>query len=60
MITMLLILLNDGLCTPSMSLFTDLFTHTSQFSLHLCLIMTVKLFVCCLLELNFVILIFKD
>ena len=60
MISILLIVLNDGLCTPSMSLFADLFTHTSQFSLHLCLIMTMKLFVCCLLELNFVILLYKD
>ena len=40
-----------------MSLFTNLFTHTSKFSLYICLIITMKLFVCCLLDLNFVILI---
>ena len=57
MMSILLIVLNDGLCTPSLSLFTNLFTHTSKFSLYICLIITMKLFVCCLLELNFVILI---
>ena len=57
MMSILLIVLNDGLCTPSLSLFTNLFTHTSKFSLYLCLIITMKLFVCCLLELNFDILI---
>ena len=57
MISILLIVLNDGLCTPSLSLFTNLFTHTSKISLYLCLIITMKLFVCCLLKLNFVILI---
>ena len=57
MISILLIVLNDGLCTLSLSLFTNLFTHTSKSSLYLCLIITMKLFVCCLLELNFDILI---
>ena len=57
MISILLIVLNDGLCTPSLSLFTKIFTLTSKFSLYLCLIITNKLFVCCLLEMNSVILI---
>ena len=53
MISTLLVVLNDA---PSLSLFTNLVNHTSIFSLYLCLIITMKLFVCCLLELNFVIL----